>query len=118
VVHQQLGVRPDLGHGRVAFVPQVPNGQTSVQGQDIRLGHGSAAVLASHVGTQYRTEISTQDVAKRVAIGHTLPRDTGAITVELDGLPVAEFRARLTNRGLEVTVPTGAGHHTLVITVA
>jgi hypothetical protein len=118
VVHQQLGVRPDLGHGRVAFVPQVPNGQTSVQGQDIRLGHGSAAVLASHVGTQYRTEISTQDVAKRVAIGHTLPRDTGAITVELDGQPVDEFRARLTNRGLEVTVPTGAGHHTLVITVA
>ena len=38
VVHQWLGVRPDLGHGRVDFVPQVPQGQTVGAGQDIRLG--------------------------------------------------------------------------------
>jgi hypothetical protein len=118
VVHQQLGVRPDLGAGRADFVPQVPAGQTSVEGRDIRLGQGSAAVLASHVGTEYRTEITTQGVAKKVAIGHTLPRGARPITVVLDGSPVDDFRTRLTNRGVEVTVPTGAGHHTLAITAA
>ncbi len=42
VVHQWLGVRPDLGAGRLSVVPQVPQGQHSVQGKDIRLGRGSA----------------------------------------------------------------------------
>src|SRR5439155_1549070 len=32
VVHQWLGVQPDLGNGHVAFVPQVPQGQTKVSG--------------------------------------------------------------------------------------
>ena len=60
VVHQWLGVRPDLGQRRGStFVPQVPQGQTSVQGQDIRLGDGSADVLATHDGNLYRTEIDT-----------------------------------------------------------
>src|SRR6476619_6501797 len=63
VVHQWLGVRPDLGHGRIDFVPQVPPGQTSVRGRDIRVGDGSADVRASHDGNRYRTEI---DVASRV----------------------------------------------------
>src|SRR6478672_13023575 len=37
VVHQWLGVRPDLGHARIDFVPQVPQGQTSVRGRNIRV---------------------------------------------------------------------------------
>ena len=41
VVHQWLGVQPDLGREVVDFVPQVPQGQTSVEGQNIRLGGGS-----------------------------------------------------------------------------
>ena len=50
VVHQQLGVRPHLGHDWLEVVPQVPDGQPSVQGENIRLGDGSADVLASHAG--------------------------------------------------------------------
>ena len=42
VVHQQLGVRPDLGRGRVAVVPQVPRGPAERQGANIRLGDGSS----------------------------------------------------------------------------
>ena len=38
VVHQQLGVRPQLGHDRLEVIPQVPDGQPRVQGSDIRLG--------------------------------------------------------------------------------
>jgi hypothetical protein len=119
VVHQWLGVRPDLGHGRVEFVPQVPQGQTSVQGRDIRLGGGSADVLASHDGNSYRTEIRTgRGVgADEVTIGHTLPRGARPATVVLDGRTLHNYRVRETNRGTEVTVSTTAGHHTLTVTV-
>ena len=118
VVHQWLGVRPDLGHGLVEFVPQVPQGQTSVQGQDIRLGGGSADVRASHVGDSYRTEIRTgRGVgAAEVAIGHTLPRGAQPATVALDGRTVHNYRVRETSRGTELTVSTTAGPHTLTIT--
>jgi hypothetical protein len=115
-VHQWLGVQPDLGRGAVAFVPQVPQGQPSVQGSDIRLGNGSADVLATHDGSSYRTTIDVAGIAS-VTIGHTLPRGSTPATVTLDGHAVQHFAVRQTNRGTEVTVPTGAGHHTLTITV-
>jgi hypothetical protein len=117
VVHQWLGVRPELGRGHIAFVPQVPQGQMFVQGEDIRLGTGSAAVLASHAGGAYRTEITTAGTGARdVEIGHTLPRGTRPATVALDGRSVHNYRVRETNRGTEVTAPTGPGHHTLIVT--
>ena len=37
VVHQQLGVRPDLGRGRLEVVPQVPS-SSPIAGANIRLG--------------------------------------------------------------------------------
>jgi hypothetical protein len=118
VVHQWLGVRPDLGNGFLELVPQVPDGQTSVQGRDIRLGHGSVDVLASHTGDTYRTEIDvTRGVgAGEVAIGHTLPAGAHPTAVVLDGQTVHRYQVRETNRGTEVTVATSAGHHTLVVT--
>jgi hypothetical protein len=118
VVHQWLGVRPDLGRGQVAFVPDVPQGQRVVRGKDIRLGRGSADVLASHAADRYRTTI---DVARRsgvrtVVIGHTLPRGTRPVSVELDGRRVTHYQVVQTNRGSEVTVKTRAGAHTLLVT--
>ena len=35
VVHQQLGVRPDLGRGVLAVVPQLPEGQDRIEGRQI-----------------------------------------------------------------------------------
>ncbi|HET7277452.1 MAG TPA: hypothetical protein VFJ22_05185 [Dermatophilaceae bacterium] len=117
VVHQWLGVRPDLGNGAVEFVPQVPQGQTTVQGEDIRLGNGSADVTATVSGKTYTTEIDVAaGVAKRIDIGHTLPRGVQPSAVMLDGQPVDEYQLVETNRGTEVTVRTSAGHHTLTIT--
>ena len=99
-------------------MPQVPQGQTSVQGQDIRLGGGSADVLATHAGDSYRTEvdISPGVGADEVVIGHTLPRGTQPTSVMLDGHAVQNYQVVQTNRGDEVTVPTGAGRHTLTVT--
>jgi hypothetical protein len=50
VVHQQLGVRPDLGRGRLEVVPQVP-GAAPIEGRDIRLGaDGTVDVRAERAG--------------------------------------------------------------------
>jgi hypothetical protein len=119
VVHQWLGVRPDLGRQLVEFVPQVPQGQTSVQGQDIRLGGGSANVLATRAANRYSTEIdTTRGVgADEVDIGHTLPSGARPTAVVLDGRPLHNYQVLETNRGTEVTMSTTAGHHTLTITV-
>jgi hypothetical protein len=118
VVHQWLGVRPDLGNGRLDIVPQVPDGQATVQGQDIRLGSGSAGVLATHTGNRYgtRIDVSSGVPAGQVFIGHTLPRGSRPASVTLDGRTVHNYQVRTTNRGVEVTISTGAGHHTLTIT--
>ena len=117
VVHQWLGVQPDLGNGLVAFVPQVPQGQSSVQGRAIQLGSGSADVLATHTGNTYSTDITTTGVGtNHVVIGHTLPRGTNPAAVVLDGKAVHNYTVVQTNRGSEVTIPTSAGHHTLTIT--
>jgi hypothetical protein len=118
VVHQWLGVRPDLGNGRVEFVAQVPQGQTEVRGEDIRLSDGSADVEATHDGGSYRTviDVSRRVGADEVVIGHTLPRGTQPATVVLDGKTIHHYKVRETNRGTEVTVSTTSGHHTLTIT--
>jgi len=118
VVHQWLGVDPDLGNGVVSFVPQVPQGQTTVSGKAIQLGSGSADVTATHTGATYSTEITVTGVGtKNVVIGHTLPRGTNPAAVVLDGKRVHNYKVVSTNRGNEVMIPTSAGHHTLTITV-
>ncbi len=119
VVHQQLGVRPDLGHGRLEVMPQVPDGQPSVSGADIRLGRGSADVHASHDGTRYTTVTDTGDVRLRtLQVGHTLPHGAEVDSVVLDGRAV-EWEERETNRGLEVRVAADPRkRHTLVVTTA
>jgi hypothetical protein len=54
--------------------------------------------------------------ADKVWIGHTVPRGSTVTRVVLDGRRLTGWTTRTTNRGLEVTVPTKAGSHTLVVT--
>jgi hypothetical protein len=116
VVHQQLGVRPDVGRGRLEVVPQVPGGQSRVAGSSIRLGRsGSLAVQASRDGATYRTRVQVGKPVSKLAIGHTLPAGAKVAKAKLDGRTVTPT-TRATNRGLEVTVATGPGTHTLVVT--
>jgi hypothetical protein len=119
VVHQQLGVRPDMGRGVLEVVPQVPPGDPPEGrgGRDIRLGDGVLALVrASRAGDRYRTEVDTGSArVRRLYIGHTLPRGSHAATVLLDGRPVGTAEQRLTNRGNEVTVQTSPGRHVLEV---
>ena len=74
VVHQQLGVRPFLPVGELDVVPQVPPGQPSVAGSDIRLGAGSADVFAARTGRRYTTTVAVHHLSlRRLALGVTLP---------------------------------------------
>src|SRR3954452_21694466 len=119
VIHQQLGVRPFLNDSQLDVIPQVPPGQPSVEGSNIRLGSGSLDVFASRSGSTYTTKIDASSVpVRRVRIGYTLPRGSRPARVTLDGHPVHSYDSRATNRGLGVTVVTRPGEHTLAITTA
>jgi hypothetical protein len=115
VVHQQLGVRPDLGRGRLEVVPQPP-GADPIAGTNIRVGSsGSVDVRAQHAGATFTTTV-TAHLPVRLRIGATLPANAHVRDVRLDGRRVSGDE-RETNRGLEVTVPASPGaQHTLVVT--
>jgi hypothetical protein len=116
VVRQQLGVRPDMGRGRLEVVPQVPPGQRRVSGSNIRLGlAGHLDVSARAAGSRYVTLVQARAGLSRLVIGHTLPRGAGVRRVRLDGERV-RYRLRRTNRGVEVLVRAPVrGEHRLVV---
>src|SRR5215218_1639547 len=64
VVHQQLGVRPDLGRGALTVVPQLPS-DAPISGRDIRLGNGSIDVAAARDGNRYRTTVNARKAPVR-----------------------------------------------------
>jgi hypothetical protein len=115
VIHQQLGVRPDLGHGRLEVVPQVP-GSSPIAGDNIRLGdNGKVAVRASRGGSTWKTTVDARTPV-RLSIGATLPADAHVSDVRLDGKTINKYATRLTNRGLEVTVTAAPGApHTVTV---
>jgi len=119
VVHQQLGVRPDLGRGRLEVTPQVPPGQQRIAGRHIRLGSGSIDVVAVDRGRRHRTAVNA-GVPKlhRLTLGHTVPLGSDIDEVLLDGRRVRHPEPRRTNRGLEVLARvrgSAAGRHVLVV---
>jgi hypothetical protein len=118
VIHQQLGVRPFLNDSLLEVVPQVPPDQPSVEGTHIRLGGGSVGVFAARSGSRYTTKVdATRTPVRQLVIGHTLPSSAHPASVMLDGTPVGDYDARVTNRGLEVAVHAKPGAvHTLTIT--
>ena len=116
VVHQQLGVRPDMGRGRLEVVPQVP-GATPIAGSNIRLGKGALKLVqASHDGRRYVTTVDTGALkVARLRVGHTLARNAKVDRVTVDGRRVG-WEQRKTNRGLEVTAKVRPGRHTVGVT--
>jgi hypothetical protein len=118
VVHQQLGVDPYLNYGALRVVPQVPDGQPSVQGSNIRLGGGAADVFASRSGNRYTTKVALDGLRlHRLVLGAVLPAGAHVASVTVDGRRVRHYATARTNRGLEVTArPHGGGWHTLEVT--
>ncbi|GDY28968.1 hypothetical protein [Gandjariella thermophila] len=115
VVHQQLGVSPDMGRGHVDVVPRIPDGQQRVAGNDIRLGDAAVDVLAEHAGQDLRTTV-TRHGTMALTIGQVLPAGASVASVTLDGHPVA-YRTITTTRGTEIVADAGqgGGRSTLVV---
>ncbi len=107
VVHFQLGVSPDLGRGRVAVVPQVPEGQSRVGGRDIRLGSGSVDVVARQFPGRLATTV-VRSASWGLTIGAVLPTGATVASVQLDGHGT-DYRVVSTARGDEVRVDAGSG---------
>ena len=118
VVHQHLGVSPDLGRRRLEVVPQVPAGQSRVAAAHIRLGAGAIDVSAVAGGGTLRTTVRGGPAGTELLIGQVLPAGAKAGTVTLDGRRVAAT-VRRTARGTEVVTRAGArgGTSVLVITL-
>ena len=117
VLHQQLGVRPDLGDGRLDIVPQIPSGQRRIAGRNIRLGDGFADVRADAQRRRYTTTVRTRGPARGCCgSASRCRRARRASEVRLDGRRVRATRTE-TTRGLDVTVraPT-SGTHTVAVT--
>lgn len=117
VVHQQLGVSPDLGRSRLEVVPQVPGYEHRISGRNIRLGGGHIDVSAEAHSHQYSTTVH-QAVPAKLTIGHVVPRNDRIAAVRLNGRTVS-YRVRHSHRGKEVLVSApGGGRQHLTITTA
>jgi hypothetical protein len=119
VVHQQLGVSPYLGDGVLRVVPEIPAGQPSVAGSNIRLGDGAIDVSAARLGANaYRARLTLHGLRlPSVEIGYTLPAGASPASVVRDGQRLRHYAVTDTNRGVEVTAPVhGPGPHTLIVT--
>ncbi|TCO48572.1 hypothetical protein EV646_104394 [Kribbella antiqua] len=117
VVHQQLGVDPDLGHGKLAVIPQLPEGQQKVAGSNIRLGAGSVDVTASLAGKELRTIAKVKDLDASVTVGAVLPSGASVKSATLNGL-TTPYELVTTTRGVEVRVAATSSGSALRITLA
>jgi hypothetical protein len=117
VVHQQLGVDPDLGHGKLAVIPQLPEGQQKVAGSNIRLGAGSVAVAASLAGKELRTDVKVKDLDASVTVGAVLPSGATVKSVTLNG-GTTPYELVTTTRGVEVRVAATSSGSALRIMLA
>ena len=117
VVHQQLGVSPDLGRGRVEVVPQVPAGQDRIGGRSIRLGAGSVDVTAQRSASSLRTSVRARHVRARLTVGVVLPDGASVSAATLNGHRVP-YRILTTARGTEVVVDAGSARADLVVTLS
>jgi hypothetical protein len=104
VVNQQLGVDPLLGNGLLEVLPDVPAGQSSVSGTNIRVGTGSIDVSATRHGSSYTTTVTAR-LTCTLHIGATLPGGAQIHLVALNGSPV-KYTVRDTNAGRQVLVST------------
>jgi len=107
VVHQQLGVDPQLGHGLLEVLPSVPPGQSTVSGSAIRVGAGTIDVSATHSGNTWTTTVTSR-LSCALNVGATLPAGSTVQSVTLNGAPVA-FKVRDANSGRQVFVSTSCG---------
>ena len=116
VVHQQLGVDPQLGDRLLEVLPNIPSGQSSVSGSAIRVGTGTINVSAMHSSNNWTTTVNSS-LTCALHVGVTLPASSTVQSVTLNGTAAA-YTIRDTNAGRQVFVSTSCGTTAQVKVVA
>jgi hypothetical protein len=116
VVHQQLGVDPQLGNGLLEVLPDVPSGQSVVSGSAIRIGTGAINVDATHTGNVWTSTVTSR-LTCTLHIGATLPSGSTIHSVTLNGVSTT-YKVRDSNSGRQVFVTTSCGSTARVKVIA
>jgi hypothetical protein len=116
VVHQQLGVDPQIGNRLLEVLPGVPSGQTTVSGTAIRVGAGTIDVTATHQGNTWMTTVTSR-LTCTLHVGASLPANSTIASVTLNGMAMA-YTVRDTNAGRQVFVQTPCGSTARVRVIA
>ena len=117
VVHFELGVSPDLGRNAAAVIPQIPGGQSTISGSDIKLGAGSIDVTAVRNASMLATTTHSHSLAVALSVGALLPAGTKAGMVQLNGANTS-YRTVATARGTEIVVDVPSGMQTAKLQVS
>jgi hypothetical protein len=115
VIHQWLGVSPDIGRGHVAVVSQLPASQPRASADNVKLGVLAIDVAAAHQGSTYTTTV-TRHGAVDLRIGTVLPDGATVASATLNGSPVKPKLVQ-TTRGLEATVMARPGQRTATLVI-
>jgi hypothetical protein len=117
VIHNYLGIRPDVPDDKLYVVADVPDSWPGLSVSQLHVGSDTMAASASRAGKKYTTTATAPD-GWDLTLGHTLPAGATVASVTLDGRSVPwSFTDTTRGREVYVTTTTGASH-TVVIRVA
>ncbi|MCT2587811.1 hypothetical protein [Actinophytocola gossypii] len=114
VVHQHLGVAPDLGNGRLSVVPHLAEDRERIAGRHIRVGRGTVDVSVRRTGAGLAVSTDLHRVRADLTVGAVLPAGTRPAEVRYNGRVIA-YRTVGTTRGVEVRADV-RGDGTLEVT--
>jgi glycogen debranching enzyme len=115
VIHQFLGIDPNVPAGSLSVVPDIPDSWPRLSVQNLKVGGGTMSASASRSGKQYTTEVSAP-AGWKMTIGQTLPAGSTVKSVTLDGKSTT-YNVVDTTRGREVRVETTTDQdHILLVT--
>jgi glycogen debranching enzyme len=116
VIHNFLGIDPNVPAGSLSVVPDVPESWPGLSVQDLKVGNGTMKASASRKGKRYTTQVDSAPAGWTLTIGHTLPAGATVKSVTLDGKSTT-YDVVDTTRGREVRVKASTGtSHTLIVT--
>ena len=114
IVHDFLGVRPQVPKRFIVVVPQLPSSLPQLSIQDLRVGDKNLAVAAQHQDKMYVTKV-TLPAGYGLEIGHILAAAAAIESVTLNG-KATNYEVRSVHRGIEVVAHVfAAGTYRLVI---
>ncbi|MET0712833.1 MAG: glycogen debranching protein, partial [Jiangellaceae bacterium] len=115
VIHQWLGVSPDLGRGRVSVVPQLPESETKASVNTVRLGLIAIDVAAERQDSTYTTTV-TRHGRVDLRIGAVLPDGATVTSATLNGSLVKPKLVQ-TTRGLEAVISAQPEQRTATLVI-